>query len=85
MRTRGSLLVAVAAGTALLISPGRVTLARAADAKPDKSAVLSGQVSSPDEQTMEGVLVSAKKNGSTITVTVVSDARGHYAFPPGAL
>jgi hypothetical protein len=30
---------------------------------------------------MEGVLVSAKKDGSTITTTVVSDAEGHYAFP----
>ena len=34
---------------------------------------------------MEGVLVSAKKSGSTITVTVVSDARGRYAFPAGRL
>ena len=29
---------------------------------------------------MEGVLVSAKKPGSTMTVTVVSDAKGEYAF-----
>jgi len=30
---------------------------------------------------MEGVLVSAKKAGSTMTVTVVSDAQGRYRFP----
>ncbi len=30
---------------------------------------------------MEGVLVSAKRAGSTITVTVVSDAKGNYQFP----
>ena len=30
---------------------------------------------------MEGVLVSAKKTGSTITTTVVTDEKGHYAFP----
>ena len=30
---------------------------------------------------MEGVLVSAKKAGSTITVTVVTDADGRYRFP----
>ena len=34
---------------------------------------------------MEGVLVSAKKQGSTITVTVVSDAKGEYAFPASRL
>ena len=30
---------------------------------------------------MEGVLVSAKKDGSTITITVVSDAKGNFSFP----
>jgi streptogramin lyase len=30
---------------------------------------------------MEGVLVSAKKNGSTVTITVVSDDKGRYTFP----
>ena len=34
---------------------------------------------------MEGVLVSAKKAGSTITITVVSDAQGRYSFPAGKL
>ena len=31
---------------------------------------------------MEGVLVSAKKDGSTITTTVVSDEQGRIAFLP---
>ena len=31
---------------------------------------------------MEGVLVSARKAGSPITVTVVSDQNGRFAFPP---
>ena len=44
-------------------------------------AHLSGLVSSAEEGAMEGVLVSAKKAGSTITVTVVSDAHGRYSFP----
>ena len=30
---------------------------------------------------MEGVLVSAKRAASTVTVTVVSDAQGRYRFP----
>ncbi len=34
---------------------------------------------------MEGVLVSATRAGSTITVTVVSDERGSYRFPASAL
>ena len=46
---------------------------------------LSGTVASVREGPMEGVLVSAKKQGSTITVTVVSDAKGAYAFPAGRL
>jgi virginiamycin B lyase len=44
-------------------------------------AALSGQVSSIEEGAMEGVLVSAKKQDSNITVTVVSNAQGHYQFP----
>jgi streptogramin lyase len=34
---------------------------------------------------MEGVLVSARRAGSTKTVTVVTDAKGAYAFPNGRL
>ncbi|OFW14058.1 MAG: hypothetical protein A3H29_18515 [Acidobacteria bacterium RIFCSPLOWO2_02_FULL_67_21] len=42
---------------------------------------LTGQVTSTDEGAMEGVLVSAKKAGSTITTTVATDASGQYRFP----
>jgi streptogramin lyase len=42
---------------------------------------LTGIVSSGDEGAMEGVLVSAKKEGGTITTTVVTDAQGRYSFP----
>src|SRR5438067_3181609 len=42
---------------------------------------LSGKVTSSEEGAMEGVLVSAKREGSTITVTVVSDRDGRYSFP----
>jgi virginiamycin B lyase len=44
-------------------------------------AALTGQVSSGEEGPMEGVLISAKKAGSTITITVVSDAQGNYSCP----
>ena len=46
---------------------------------------LQGTVSSAQEGAMEGVLVSAKKTGSTITTTVVTDEKGHYAFPASRL
>ena len=48
-------------------------------------ANLGGRVTSDDEGPMEGVLVSAKKDGSTITVTVVSNHDGSYHFPDGKL
>jgi len=48
-------------------------------------AALSGHVSSSEEGSMEGVLVSAEREGSNITVTVVSDAQGHYSFPVSRL
>src|SRR3984893_262325 len=44
-------------------------------------AALSGKVSSAEEGLMEGVLVSAKKEGSTVTTTVVSNAKGEFSFP----
>ncbi len=46
---------------------------------------LQGTVSSAHEGAMEGVLVSAKKSGSTVTTTVVTDEKGHYAFPASRL
>jgi streptogramin lyase len=45
------------------------------------NAQLGGRVSSADEGAMEGVLISAKKPGSSVTVTVVSDREGRYRFP----
>src|SRR6266852_8116435 len=48
-------------------------------------AALAGQVSSAKEGAMEGVVVSAKKAGGTITVSVVSDAKGNYSFPASRL
>jgi streptogramin lyase len=46
---------------------------------------LTGRVSSEAEGPMEGVLVSMKPVGGAITVTVVSDQHGRYAFPAGRL
>jgi len=54
-----------------------------ADGSP--GVALSGQVTSTEEGPMEGVLVSAKKADSTVTITVVSDDKGRYSFPSAKL
>jgi streptogramin lyase len=52
---------------------------------PAHAQVLSGRVTSAQEGAMEGVIVSAKREGSTITVSVVTNEQGRYAFPAGRL
>src|SRR6266496_332982 len=49
------------------------------------SAALEGRVSSAEEGAMEGVVVSAKKAGSTVTISVVSDDQGRFRFPSAKL
>ncbi len=44
-------------------------------------SALTGKVTSQVEGTMEGVIVGAKKAGSTIATWVVSNAQGQYTFP----
>ena len=44
--------------------------------------LLTGAVSSSSGQSLEGVTVSAKLDGSTITTSVYTDASGSYYFPP---
>ena len=50
-----------------------------------QAQTLSGQVSSTEEGMMEGVLVSAKKEGATVTTTVVTNDKGQFSFPAGRL
>ena len=76
--TRTSILtMALLAGTA--------PLAGSVVAQTQSPPALTGKVTSQDEGAMEGVLVSAKRAGSTVTVTVVSNAQGQYSFPRGRL
>ena len=49
------------------------------------SVALTGQVSSAEESAMEGVVVSAKKEGSNITISVLTDDKGKYSFPADRL
>ena len=74
MVSRHHLLAAGAALALALFHP----VAVAADA-------LVGTVTSAEEGAMEGVLVSAKREGSNKTITVVSDEKGRYRFPAARL
>jgi virginiamycin B lyase len=82
---RRNLLVVAAVFTIVALASAAIVLRAAQSA----SAALTGIVRSQADGPMEGVLVSAKRAGSTITTTVVTDARGRYSFPrdrlqPGA-
>ena len=57
----------------------------ATDARAQAAAALAGQVTSAEEGPMEGVVVSAKKQGSAITVSVITDEQGRYSFPANRL
>ncbi len=48
-------------------------------------SALSGQVTSAQEAQMEGVLVNLKREGTTITTTVVTNEQGRYSFPADRL
>jgi len=72
-----------------IASTGLLALATAgshpAIAQTHGPAALTGTVSSRDEGKMEGVVVSAKRPGSTIMVSVSTNAQGQYSFPEGRL
>jgi virginiamycin B lyase len=72
---RASTLAALASVLLLSIRP----------AVPQQAAALAGRVTSTAEGAMEGVLVSAKREGSNKTVTVVSHTDGRYSFPSDRL
>jgi virginiamycin B lyase len=80
MRLKHLLLLTSAGVFGLLVQAGSSTGALAQSAP-----ALTGQVTSAEEGPMEGVLVSARKQSSTITVTVVTDAKGQYRFPADRL
>ena len=78
MTVRVGVFVAILVGVIL-------ALALSSTGRAQESAAISGRVTSVGEGPMEGVLVSAKRAASTITVTVVSDAEGRYRFPASKL
>jgi virginiamycin B lyase len=67
---RGQLLASIAC----LVLVGATTPASA-------DQLLTGSITSASGQKLEGVLVSAKREGSTITTSVYTDQNGDYFFP----
>ena len=62
-----------------------VLTANAAPSLAEGAAALAGQVTSNEDGPMEGVLVTAKKAGSTVAITVVTNKEGRYSFPASRL
>ena len=56
-----------------------------AAAKGQPTVALTGVVTSDAEGRMEGVLVTARPEGGNVTVTVISNDQGRYAFPASKL
>ena len=79
MQTRTGLLAAIACFAILLHHPSDLI------AVGDNAVALTGKVTSAEEGAMEGVLVSARSAGATVTTTVVSDRDGRYEFPRARL
>jgi virginiamycin B lyase len=79
MKSVSILGMTTALATALLLG---CATARADERAP---AALTGQVSSDAEGAMEGVVVTARKDGSIVSTSVTTDAKGQYAFPENRL
>jgi virginiamycin B lyase len=74
MQSKGMLFVGVVGVLLALTSAGTGVSAQA-------GAALTGVVSSQAEGKMEGVVVTARREGANFDVSVVSDAQGKYTFP----
>ena len=68
---------------ALLATAALALVASAVESR--AQSALAGSVTSAEEGATEGVLVTARRDGATFAVTVVTDAQGHYAFPAAKL
>jgi streptogramin lyase/mono/diheme cytochrome c family protein len=69
----------------LLLGPTALALVLAAPAYAQAPTALTGQITSAAEGPMEGVVVTAHKDGSIVSVSVTTDAQGRYAFPESRL
>src|SRR5438445_1812366 len=81
MRVLGATTILLLIVSALLFCAGFEIL----NAQNSSASALGGRMTSQEEGPREGALVSAKRAGRTITVTVASDAQGQYSFPQSRL
>ena len=77
---RARLMLTLAAAAAALVFPPVIDAVQAEDL-----AALAGTVSSEAEGRMEGVVVTARRAGSIVQVSVTTDAQGRYSFPRNRL
>jgi len=78
METRRFVLTAAAALAAILLEVPLAPVLAHAQTPP---SALTGQVTSAEEGSMEGVVISAREDGSTVSISVVTNAQGRFAFP----
>jgi len=76
------LLFAVAGVTALVMYAGSNS---SSSLRAQSGVALTGLVTSEEEERMEGVVVTARKEGSPISISVVTDQTGRYNFPESKL
>jgi streptogramin lyase len=77
---RAKLVLTLAATAAAMVFPPAIDAVRA-----EGDAALTGIVSSDAESKMEGVVVTARRAGSIVQVSVTTDAEGRYSFPRNRL
>jgi streptogramin lyase len=71
--------------TTIVLAAGLSTVLANVRADERTPAALTGQVTSDAEGAMEGVVVTARKDGSIVSTSVTTDAKGRYAFPENRL
>src|SRR6266700_4993323 len=76
---QAKLSLSLTAGLAVLLSQASPQFVQA------QGPALTGQVSSTEEGNMEGVVVSAHKEGGKVMISVTTDAQGRYSFPDNRL
>jgi streptogramin lyase len=76
-----STILGLSSALALVLSVTAPPVARASETP----AALTGVVSSAAAGAMEGVVVTAHKDGSIVSISVFTDAQGRYAFPENRL
>jgi streptogramin lyase len=77
---QAKLMVTLAATAAAMVLPPAIDAVRA-----EGQAALTGIVSSEAEGKMEGVVVTARRSGSIVQVSVTTDEEGRYSFPRNRL